>query len=771
MKIILFLLLTVCVAFAQSPRSLSVNSNGVVFVATNGGFAMNGLILTNSPALASKTGRFDVLTFGGQSRSNWPAVPVQSVNGATGAVVIPIPFMLAGSNIVWQRSGTNWTPQIVGTLPAGLIPNVVTSNAVIAAIGQPFYPSQFTSGAVVSLIGQPFYTSQLTSNAVTAALGQSPLYSFTVTSNAVVSAIGQPFYPSQFTSNAVIALIGQPMYPEAFTSQAVVNLIGQPLYTVTSNAVIAAIGQPFYASQFTSGAVVSLIGQPYYASDFAAAFTSNAIVGKIGQPYYASDFAAAFTSNSIVGKIGQPYYASDFTAAFTSNSIVGKIGQPFYPSQFTSGAVVGLIGQPFYPEQFTSGAVVSLIGQPMYAEQVNTLLAGYASLTAANAFAFNQSMPGLVLTNSYSNYWVEATGPTGQIYASGNVGETNILFDGTDVTGYLQVGQFIRVYGEGHVLSTIDTDHGTVTEPWAETYSAQTVFTQAVATVSPSITFPTGYQTVAYSNNVAQFIGLFGYTPAAVGSVTQGIIELLGGTPNVTINTNATTLTISVAETPVPVQSVNGATGAVSFTIVNSFNGQTGAVVQPIVTSFNGETGAVSFAPSLVNSFNGQTGSVLQPIVTGFNGQTGSVLQPIVTSFNGQTGAVVQPIVTSVNGATGAVVVTTGFTNYGANIIPLSGSTVLLDFAVSETNYAFSLGLNNAQTTLILTNLPTVSRLVPMRITATCGVTGTIVLPPFLYFVGTVPPPTNCIAGSNYVWSFEALLSNRVEGIFVPVQP
>lgn len=110
-------------------------------------------------------------------------------------------------------------------------------------------------------------------------------------------------------------------------------------------------------------------------------------------------------------------------------------------------------------------------------------------------------------------------------------------------------------------------------------------------------------------------------------------------------------------------------------------------------------------------------------------------------------------------------------TNYGVNIIPLSGSTVLLDFAVAETNYAFSLGLNNAQTTLILTNLPTTSRLVPMRIAATCGVTGTIVLPPFLYFAGTISPNTNCIAGSNYVWSLEAIFSNRVEGIFAPVQP
>lgn len=108
--------------------------------------------------------------------------------------------------------------------------------------------------------------------------------------------------------------------------------------------------------------------------------------------------------------------------------------------------------------------------------------------------------------------------------------------------------------------------------------------------------------------------------------------------------------------------------------------------------------------------------------------------------------------------------------HYGINFIPLSGSTILLDFAVAETNAAFSIGLNSAQTTLILTNLPTTSKLIPMRISATCGITGTIVLPPFLYFVGTLPPPTNYFVNSNYVWSLEAIFSNRCEGIFAPVQ-
>ena len=111
----------------------------------------------------------------------------------------------------------------------------------------------------------------------------------------------------------------------------------------------------------------------------------------------------------------------------------------------------------------------------------------------------------------------------------------------------------------------------------------------------------------------------------------------------------------------VPVQSVNGQTGAVTINVgVTSFNGQTGAITYTApVTSVNGATGAVNINVG-VTSFNGQTGAITYTApVTSVNGATGAVtIDTGVTSFNGATGAITYTApVTSVNGQTGAVTV------------------------------------------------------------------------------------------------------------------
>jgi len=130
----------------------------------------------------------------------------------------------------------------------------------------------------------------------------------------------------------------------------------------------------------------------------------------------------------------------------------------------------------------------------------------------------------------------------------------------------------------------------------------------------------------------------------------------------------------------VPVQSVNGQTGAVTINVgVTSFNGQTGAITYTApVTSVNGATGAVNINVG-VTSFNGQTGAITYTApVTSVNGATGAVnINVGVTSFNGQTGAITYTApVTSVNGATGAVTVKA---NVQSDWNAITGDAVILN--------------------------------------------------------------------------------------------
>ena len=106
----------------------------------------------------------------------------------------------------------------------------------------------------------------------------------------------------------------------------------------------------------------------------------------------------------------------------------------------------------------------------------------------------------------------------------------------------------------------------------------------------------------------------------------------------------------------VPVQSVNGQTGAVTINVgVTSFNGSTGAVTYTApVISVNGATGAVTIKANVQSDWNATSGDAVilnKPDLTTYANK--------VTSVNGMTGAVtiVHPV-TSVNGQTGAVTLT-----------------------------------------------------------------------------------------------------------------
>lgn len=93
-------------------------------------------------------------------------------------------------------------------------------------------------------------------------------------------------------------------------------------------------------------------------------------------------------------------------------------------------------------------------------------------------------------------------------------------------------------------------------------------------------------------------------------------------------------------------------------------------------------------------------------------------------------------------------------------IIPLNGPTVPLDFLAAKTNEAWSVAFTNAQTTFVLTNMPASPQRIDMILLATCGVTGTIVMPPELHFEGTIPPVTNVRANTNYTISISVTGSN-----------
>ena len=148
-------------------------------------------------------------------------------------------------------------------------------------------------------------------------------------------------------------------------------------------------------------------------------------------------------------------------------------------------------------------------------------------------------------------------------------------------------------------------------------------------------------------NTAAEFVNTFN---GATGNVTfsvNGSTGSLGVSTGTTFNVDVVGTFNGVTGDVIGVNSVNGATGAVTLVDlvgVNTVNGVSGDV--QVVSTFNGATGTVEG----VNSVNGSTGAVTISSTT-VNGAAGNV--EAVSSFNGNTGTVEG--VASVNGATGAV--------------------------------------------------------------------------------------------------------------------
>ena len=149
----------------------------------------------------------------------------------------------------------------------------------------------------------------------------------------------------------------------------------------------------------------------------------------------------------------------------------------------------------------------------------------------------------------------------------------------------------------------------------------------------------------------------------------------------------------------VPVQSVNGMTGAVNINVgVTSFNGSTGAVTYTApVTSVNGATGAVTVDVG-VTSFNGSTGAVTYTApVTSVNGATGAVTvkENVQSDWNATTGDAVilnKPTIPTVNDST--VTITMNGNTVGTFTLNKSGNTTI-DLGTVLTSHQSLKTINN----------------------------------------------------------------------------
>lgn len=173
-RLILFLLLTIGAVCAQSPRSLSVSSNGVVFVATNGGFAPNGLFfsgdgsgLSGTPQrVLSVNGQTGVVTIASGGVTSWngqtgsvtfaPGL-VNSFNGQTGAVVLPLVTSFNGATgaVTYAPSLVNSFNGKTGAIVQAIVTSVNSSTGNVSVL----VPVQSVNGQTGTVTIAPGVTS------------------------------------------------------------------------------------------------------------------------------------------------------------------------------------------------------------------------------------------------------------------------------------------------------------------------------------------------------------------------------------------------------------------------------------------------------------------------------------------------------------------------------------------------------------------------------------------------------------------------------------
>ena len=171
-------------------------------------------------------------------------------------------------------------------------------------------------------------------------------------------------------------------------------------------------------------------------------------------------------------------------------------------------------------------------------------------------------------------------------------------------------------------------------------------------TYTPPVTSVNGQTgAVTIDTGVTSFNGQTGAV-----TYTAPVTSVNGQTGAVTIDTGVTSFNGSTGAVTytAPVTSVNGQTGAVNLSIPD-------AVTESTVAGwgFTKNTGTYSKPSTGIPASDLADGVIPDVPVQSVNGQTGAVnINVGVTSFNGQTGAITYTApVTSVNGATGAVTV------------------------------------------------------------------------------------------------------------------
>ena len=211
----------------------------------------------------------------------------------------------------------------------------------------------------------------------------------------------------------------------------------------------------------------------------------------------------------------------------------------------------------------------------------------------------------------------------------------------------------------------------------------------------------------------------------------------------------------------VPVQSVNGQTGAVTINVgVTSFNGQTGAITYTApVTSVNGATGAVNINVG-VTSFNGQTGAITYTApVTSVNGATGAVTVKanVQSDWNATTGDAVilnKPTIPTVNDST--VTITMNGNTVGTFTLNKSGNTTI-DLGNVLTSHQSIKTINNQTITgtgnISLNTLPTVSASDNGKVLMVVNGAWQLVSPVTLYSGSSAPNNSQGNNGDIYVQS------------------
>ena len=199
----------------------------------------------------------------------------------------------------------------------------------------------------------------------------------------------------------------------------------------------------------------------------------------------------------------------------------------------------------------------------------NSLLTGFGALGCSNAWAAPQSMPGLMLTNTYLTtwswqhlYWMDLWN-----YGSGTAGGTNItaLYPISIAPGESFT---LAGYPQTNTITSVDGMTATVLDTWTQDFSNLSIYWWCCATITnvPQLVFPTGTQTSPFLADWYQITN----PPSLNFDVLGSAATVQSNLANNSVNANS----LFVAGSQIPAANLSNAPLGVSFvqatqTIVN----------------------------------------------------------------------------------------------------------------------------------------------------------------------------------------------------------